>query len=77
MTRAVLPNPSTRVEWLVGGFVGRALNHWGHVLSLDDGNGDNDNADSETDTATLDDDGGHDIASLVIQPSVSVQPSSL
>ena len=76
MTRAVLPNPSARAEWLFAGVIDRALNHWGHVPPLDGGMGDNDHADSETDTAIPDDD-DQDIASLASQPPVSVQPSSL
>ena len=76
MTRAVLPNPSARAEWLLAGIVDRALNNWGHVSPLDGGIGDNDHADGETDTAIPDDD-NHDVASLASQPSVSVQPPSL
>ena len=35
MTRAVLPNPSARAEWLLSGIIDRALHHWGYVLPLD------------------------------------------
>ena len=31
MTRAVLPNPSARAEWLPAGIIDRALHHWCHV----------------------------------------------
>ena len=72
MTRAVLPNPSARAEWLLAGIIDRALHHWGHVLPLDGGLGDHDHVDSETDTAMPDDD--DDIASLASQPSAPLQP---
>ena len=72
MTRAVLPNPSARAEWLFAGIIDRALHHWDHVLTLGGGNGDHDHADSETDTAMPDDD--DDVASLASQPSESLQP---
>ena len=36
MTRAVLPNPSARAEWLLAS-IDRALNHWDHVPPLDGG----------------------------------------
>ena len=49
MTRAVLPNPSARAEWLLAGIIDRALHHWGHVLLVDGGVGDHDHADSATD----------------------------
>ena len=75
MTRAVLPNPSARAEWLLASIIDGALRHWGHVPPLHGGIGDHDHADSETDTATLDDD--DDIASLASQPSASLQLSSL
>ena len=39
MARAVLPNPSARVEWLFAGIIDRALHHWGHVPALDGGPG--------------------------------------
>ena len=74
MTRAVLPNPSARAEWLVAGIIDGALHHWGHVPPLDGGLGDHDHADSETDTATPDDD--DDTAALASQSFASVQPSS-
>ena len=77
MGRAVVPNLSARAERLFVGMIDRALNHWGHVLLVDGGIGDNDHADSETDTAIPDDDDDHDIASLASQPTVSVQPSCL
>ena len=48
MTRAVLPNPSARAEWLLAGIIDRALHHWGHVSPLDGGIGERDHADSET-----------------------------
>ena len=51
MTRAVLPNPSARTEWLLACNIDRALRHWGHVPPLDGGIGHHDRADSETDTA--------------------------
>ena len=73
MTRAVLPNPSARAEWLFAGIIDGALHHWGHVLPLDDGPGDQDHADSETDTAIPDD----DIASLASCSFEYVQSSSL
>ena len=50
MTRAVLPNPWARAEWLLAGIIDRVLHHWGHVPPLDGGPGDQDHADSETDT---------------------------
>ena len=71
MTRAVLPNPSARAEWLFAGIIDRAVHYWDRVPPLDGGIGDHDHADSETDTAIPDDD--DDIAS---QPSASLQPSS-
>ena len=77
MTRAVLPNPSARIEWLLGGIIDRALHHWGHVAPLDGGIGDNNHANSETDTAVPHDDDDHDFASFASEPSVSVQPSGL
>ena len=67
MTRAVLPNPSARAEWLLAGIIDRALNHWVTTIT-------------QTQRKTRpypDDDDDHDIASLASQPSVSVQPSSL
>ena len=73
MTQAVLPNPSSRAEWLLG-IIDRALHHCSHVPPLDGGIGDHDHADSETDTAIPDDD--DDIASLASQPTAPVQPSS-
>ena len=75
MTRAVLPNPSARAEWLLAGIIDRALHHWGHVPALDGGPGDHDHTDSETDTAVPDDD--DDIASLASESFESLQPSSL
>ena len=75
MTRAVLPNPSARAEWLLAGISDRALHHWGHVLPLDGGLRDHGRADSETDTALPDDD--DDIASLVSQSFASMLTSSL
>ena len=74
MTRAVLPNPWTRAEWLFAGIIDGALHHWDHVLPLDGGIGDDDHADSETDTAVPDDD--DHIAFLASQPSASLQASS-
>ena len=67
---------SARAEWLFAGLIDRFLNHWGHALPLDGGNGDDDNVDSETDAAIPEDDNDHDIASLASQPSSSLQPSS-
>ena len=64
MTRAVLPNPSARVEWLFGGIIDGALHHWGHVLPLDGGIGYNNHADSETETAVPHDDDDHDFCLL-------------
>ena len=75
MARAVLPNLSSRAEWLFAGIVDGALHHWGHVPPLDGGPGDHDHADSETDTAIPDDD--DDTASLASCSLESVQPSSL
>ena len=75
MTRAVLPNPSARAEWLASIHFDRALHHWGHVSPLDGGLGDHDHADSETDTGIPDDD--DDIASLASQSFASLQPSAL
>ena len=75
MARAVLPNPSARTEWLFASIMDRALHHWGHVLPLDGGPGDQNHADSETDTAIPDVD--DDMASLSSPPSASLQPSSL
>ena len=63
MTRAVLPNPSARAEWLLAGLIDRALNHLGRALPLDGGNDDDDGADTGTDTAMPDDDDDDDIAS--------------
>ena len=74
MTRAILPNPSARDEWLLAGLIDRALNHWGAALPLDGGE-DDDDADTGTDTTTPVND-GVDIASLASQPSSSLQPSS-
>ena len=34
MTRAVVPNSSTRADWLLAGIIDRALHHWGHVPLL-------------------------------------------
>ena len=74
MGRAVLPDPSVRVEWHFAGIIDRALHHWGHVPARYGGPGDHDHADSETDTAIPNDDG---IASLASSSFESVQPSSL
>ena len=62
MTRAFLPNPSARAEWLLVGIIDRALHHWDRVPPLDGGIGYHDHADSETDTTIPDDD--DDIASF-------------
>ena len=75
MTRAVLPNPSARAEWLLAGIIGRALHRWGRVLPLAGGPGEDDHADSETDTTIPDDD--DDIASLASCSFESLQPSGL
>ena len=34
MTRAVLPNPSARAEWLLAGIIGRDLSHWAQAPPL-------------------------------------------
>ena len=65
MSRAVLPNPSARAEWLLFGIIDRAVHQWGYAPLLDGGLGHDDHADSETDTAIPEDD--DDIASLVSQ----------
>ena len=71
MARAILPNPSARAEWLVAGFIDRALHHWGHVLPLDGGLGDHDHADPETVTAIPDDDNIASLASCLRSHQVS------
>ena len=76
VTRAVLPNPAARAEWLLAGLIDRAHNHWSHAPPLDGGNVDDDGADTRTDTAITDVDDDHDIASLASQPSSSLQPPS-
>ena len=73
MTRAVLPNPSARAEWLLAGINDRALHHWGYDTPPDGGPGDHDHAESETDTAIPDD----DVATLASQSFESLQPSNL
>ena len=73
MTRAVLPNPSARAEWLAR-IIDRAVHHWGYAPPLDRGLRDHDHADSETDTAIPDDD--DDIASLAshVRISAAIKP---
>ena len=81
-TRAVLPDPSARPEWLVTGIIHRALSPWaraprcdrqssqslGSYSPLDGGNEDDDGADTGTDTAMTDDgDNDDDILSLMLQ----------
>ena len=74
MTRAVLPNPSARAEWLLTGLIDRTLNHWALAPPLDRGDG-NDDADTGIDTAIPDDD-DDDFASLTNEQSTSLQHSS-
>ena len=76
MTRAVLPNPSARAEWLLAGIIHRAVNHWCHLRPLDGGNDDDDGADTGTDTAIPDDDDEDGTGSPASQRSSSLQPSS-
>ena len=64
MTRAVLPTTSARAEWLLAGFIDRALSHWVRAPPLD-GADDDDDADTGTDTTRPDD--NEDIASLASQ----------
>ena len=59
-TRAVLPNPSARADWLLVGLIDTALSHWVRAPPLDGGDG-GDDADTGTDTVILNED---DIASL-------------
>ena len=75
-TRAVLPNPSARAEWLLAGLIDRSLSHWARTSSLDGGGGDDD-TDTGTDTAIPDDDDDDDIASLASRQSTSLQHSNL
>ena len=74
MTRAVLPNPSARAEWLLPGLTDRTLNHWARAPPLDGGDG-NDDADTGTDSAIPDAD-EDDFASLTSEQSTSLQHSS-
>ena len=74
MTRAVLPNPLARAEWLLGGLIDRAPGHGG-LAPLDEGDDDGD-ADTGTDT-TIPDDDNEGIASLTSQQSTSLQQKKL
>ena len=74
MTRAVLPNPSSRAERLLAGNIDKAPNHWVRAPPLDGGDGDDDNADTVTDTAIPDYDDDRAIASLVSQHYLSLRP---
>ena len=71
-TRAVLPNPSAREEWLLAGLEDRALRHWARAPPLDRGYSDDD-ADTGTDTTTPDDD-SEDTATLTGHQSTPLQP---
>ena len=55
MTRAVLPNPSAREQWLFTSIIDTALHHRSHVPLLTVVFGDHDHADSETDAQDDDD----------------------
>ena len=75
MSRAVLPNPSARAEWLLASLIDRALSHRFRAPPLYGGDED---ADAGTDTAIPDDDEDFDdTISLASKPSTSPQPSSL
>ena len=69
MTRAILPNPSARAEWLLANLIDRAVSHRVRAPPLD-GRSDDDDADTGTDTTTPDDD-SEDIVSLSSQQSTS------
>ena len=78
MTRAVLPNPSARADWLLAGVIDRSLQHWGNVTPLDGGLCDHDHADSETDTAIPDDDDDiASLASLIVRIFAAIEPLSV
>ena len=47
MTRAVLPDPPARAEWLLAGLMDKALSHWVRAPPLD-GADDDDDADDNT-----------------------------
>ena len=74
MTRAVLPNPSARAEWLLAGLIDTAASHWVRAPPLD--GGDDEDADTRTDTTAPDDD-NDDIASFTSQQTTAFQPSNL
>ena len=74
MTRANLPDPFARAEWLLAGLTDTALSHYVRAPPLD-GGGDDDDADTGTDTTTPDDD-SEDIASHTSQQSAQPQFSN-
>ena len=70
MARAVLPNPSTRAEWLFASIIDRALPRWRHVPALDGGVHDFNFDGSDIDTSLPDDDDV--VVSFEIFPQESV-----
>ena len=74
MTRAVLPYPSARVEWLLAGFTDRVASHC--IAPPLDGGDDDGDADAGTDTTVPYDD-SDDFASFTSQQTSAIQGSNL
>ena len=74
MTRAVLPQTSVRVEWLLAGLIDRVTSHRVPARPLEGGD-DDEAAYAGTDT-TIPDDDNEDIVSFTSQETTGIQTSN-